>query len=69
MSKELGKDHKIMELQSVNIDGKCTANQQNIADAFNKHFITIPHMINKTINANYCFTKTSENNQNKLFYI
>jgi hypothetical protein len=57
-----------MALQSVNIDGRRTANRQNIADAFNKHFITISLMINKTINVNYCFTKTSENNLKKLFF-
>jgi hypothetical protein len=66
--KELGKDHKNHGLQSVNINGSSTANHQIIASAFNKHFTTIPDMINQKINANYCLTKTSVNNQNKLSF-
>jgi hypothetical protein len=48
INKELGKDHKTHGIQSVNIDGRCPANQQIIIDAFNEHFTTIPEMINKT---------------------
>jgi hypothetical protein len=55
-------------MQSVNIDGRSTENQQIIANAFNKHFTTISNMINKNINANYCLTKTAVNNQNMLSY-
>jgi hypothetical protein len=66
INKELGKDHKNHGLQSMNINGRSTSNHQIIADAFNKHFATIPDMINQNINANYCLTKTSVNNQNKL---
>jgi len=53
-------------IQSVNTDGRSTANQQTIADAFNKHFTSIPNMINRNITANYCLTKTYANNQNTL---
>jgi len=35
INKKLGKDHKNHAVQSVNIDGRCTANQQISADAFN----------------------------------
>ena len=59
-NKELGKDHKNHGIQSVNVDCGCTANQQIIANAFNKHFTTIPDMINKKINANYYLTKTCQ---------
>ena len=68
INKELGKDHKNHGIQLVNTDGRCTENQHIIADAFNKHFTTIPTMIKKNINANCCLTKTSINNQNKLSY-
>ena len=46
INKKLGKDHKNHGIQSVNVDGRCTANQQIITDAFNKQFTTIPDMIN-----------------------
>jgi hypothetical protein len=65
INKELGKDHKNPGIQSVNINGRRTADQKIIANAVNKHFITIPNMINKNITANYCLTATSVN-QNKL---
>ena len=68
INKELGKDYKDHRLQSVNINGRSTLNHQIIANAFNKHFITIPDMINQNINTNYCLTKTSVNNQNKLSF-
>ena len=61
------KDHKNLG-QSVNIDGRSTANQHIITDAFNKYFTAIPDMINKIIDADYCLTKTSFNNQNMLSY-
>jgi hypothetical protein len=48
INKDLGKDHKNHGIQSVNIDGRSTANQQIIAIAFNEHFTTIPDVINKT---------------------
>jgi len=60
INKELGKDHKNYEIQSVNIDGRCTANQQIITDPFNKHFTTISDMINKNISANYCLKPLSK---------
>ena len=56
INKELGKDHKNHGLQSVNMDGRSTSNHQIIANAFNKHFTTIPDMINQNINVNYCLT-------------
>jgi hypothetical protein len=68
INKELGKDHKNHGLQSVNINGRCTSNHQIIANALNKHFKTLPDMINQNINANYCLTKTSVNNQSKLSF-
>jgi len=55
-------------MQSVNNDGRCTANQQITAVAFNKHFTTVHDVINADINANYCLTKTSVNNQHKLSF-
>jgi len=66
--KELAKDHKNHGLQSVNNDGRCSANQQITAIAFNNHFTTVGDVINKDINANYCLTKTSVNNQHKLSF-
>ena len=66
INKEVDKDHKNHGLQSVNINGRSTSNHQIIANAFNKHFTTIPNIINQNINANYCLTKTFVNNQNKL---
>ena len=68
INKELGKDNKNHGIQSVNIDGRSTANQQIIADACNKLFTTTPNMIDKNINANYCLAKTSVSNQNKLSF-
>jgi len=62
INKELGKDHKNHGLQSVNMDGRSTSNHQIIANAFNKHFTTIPYMINQNINESYCLDKTSVNN-------
>jgi len=63
INKEVDKDHKNHGLQSVNINGRSTSNHQIITNAFNKHFTFIPYMINQNINANYCLTKTSVNNQ------
>ena len=68
INKELGKGHKNHGIQSVIINGRSTWNHQIITDAFNKHFTTIPVMINQNISANYCLTKTSVNNQNKLSF-
>jgi hypothetical protein len=48
INKDLGKDHKNHGIQSVSIDGRNTVNQQIITDVFNKHFTTIPDVINKT---------------------
>jgi len=45
INKELGKDHKNHGIQSVNNDGRCTANQHIIALAFNKYFTTIHDVI------------------------
>jgi len=69
INKEFGKDHKNHGIQSVSINGMSTSNHQIIADAFNKHFTTIPNMINQNIRANYCLTNISVNNHNKLFSI
>jgi hypothetical protein len=66
INKELGKDHKNLGFQSLNINGRSTTNHQIIAIAFDKHFTTIPTMISQNINASNCFTKTSVNNQNNL---
>jgi hypothetical protein len=68
MNKELCKDHKNHGLQSGNINGRSTSNHHIISNTFYKHFTTIPNMINQNINANYCLTKTSVNNQNKLSF-
>jgi hypothetical protein len=66
INKELGKDRKNQELQSVNIKGRSISNHEDIANAFNKHFATMPGMINQSMNMNYCLTKTSFNNQYKI---
>jgi hypothetical protein len=68
INKELSKNRKNHGLQSVNTNGRSTSNHQIITNAFHKHFTTIPDMINQNINANYCLTKTSANNQNKLSF-
>jgi hypothetical protein len=68
INNELGKDHKIHGMQSVNINGRSTSNHQIITDVFNKHFTTIPDMINQNISANYCLTKISVNNHNTLLF-
>jgi hypothetical protein len=39
-------DDKVHGIQSVNINSWSTSNPQIVADAFNKHFTTIPDMIN-----------------------
>ena len=44
--KELSKDQEKQGIQSVFIEGRCPANEQVIADAFNKHFRMIPDKIN-----------------------
>ena len=49
------------------IDGRCTANQQVIADAFNKHITMIPDKIN-IINNNYILSITSDNIRNMYPY-
>jgi len=54
-NKKVGKDRKNHAVQLVNIDGRCTANQQISTDAFNKHITAMPDMINKNINANYSY--------------
>jgi len=59
-------DIKNHGIQSINIDGRSTANQQIIANAFSKHFTSISSMISRNITAIYCLTKTSANNQNTL---
>jgi hypothetical protein len=59
-------DNKNHGIQSINIDGRSAANQQIFTDAFNKHFTSIPNVINRNFTANYCLTKTSANNQNTL---
>jgi hypothetical protein len=65
INKELGVDkNKNHGIKSINFDGWSTENLQIIADAFNKHFTTIPSMINRSITANYYLSKTSANNQN-----
>jgi hypothetical protein len=66
MNKELGKERKNHGFQSLNINGRSTTNHQITANAFHKHFTTIPTMISRNINASNCFTKTSVNNQNNL---
>jgi isocitrate dehydrogenase kinase/phosphatase len=66
INKELGMGNKNHGIQSINIGGRSAANQLIIADAFNKHFKTIPSMINRNSTASYCLTKTSANNQNTL---
>jgi len=68
INKELGKDHKNHGFQSVSISGKSISKHEDIAIAFNKHFATIPDMINQNMNINYCLTKTYFNNQNKLSF-
>jgi hypothetical protein len=68
INKELGKDCKNHGFQSLNINGRSTTVHQIIANALNKHFTTIPTMISRNINASKCFTKTSVNNQNNLFF-
>jgi hypothetical protein len=49
INKELGKEHKNHVMHSVNISGRSTSNHQSIVDAFNKHFTSIPDMINQTL--------------------
>jgi hypothetical protein len=68
INKELGKDRKNHGFQSININGMSTTNHQTIANAFNKHFTTIPTMISQNIIASNCSTKTSVNNQNNLSF-
>jgi hypothetical protein len=67
INKELCKDRKNHGFQSLNINGTSTTNYQIIANAFNKHFTTIPTMIRRNINASNCFTN-SVNKQNNLSF-
>jgi hypothetical protein len=68
INKELGKDRKNHGFQSLIINGMSTTNHQIIANAFNKHFTTIPTMISQNIIASNCSIKTSVNNQNNLSF-
>ena len=68
INKELGKDCKKCEFQSLNINGRNITNLQDIANAFTDHFTTIPAMISQKVNASICLTKTSDNNQNNFFF-
>jgi hypothetical protein len=68
INKELGKDRKNHGFQSLNINATSTTNYQIIANAFNKHFTTIPTMISQNIIASNCSTKPSVNNQNYLSF-
>jgi hypothetical protein len=68
INKELCTDHENHGIESVNIDGRSSANQQMIADSFINTFTTILYMINKVINANYRVTNASVNNHNTLTY-
>jgi hypothetical protein len=49
---ETGKKHTSNEMNMLNIKGKLSSNHQDIAEAFNKHFISIPDEINKNNNSN-----------------
>ena len=68
INKELGKDCKKCEFQSLNINGRNITNLQDIANAFTNQFTTIPAMISQKVNASICSTKTSDNNQNNFFF-
>ena len=68
INKELGKDCKKCEFQSLNINGRNISNLQDIANAFTNHFTTIPAMISQKVNASICSTKTSGNNQNNFSF-
>ena len=49
INRKLGKDHKNYAMQSVNIYGRCNANQKINADALNEHITTFLDMININI--------------------
>jgi hypothetical protein len=49
---ETGKRHTSNEMNMPNIKGRLSNNHQDIAEAFNKHFISIPDKINKNNNSN-----------------
>jgi len=54
-------------IQSLNINGMSTINQQAIANAFNNHFTTLPSMITRKITASSCLARNFANNQNNTF--
>jgi hypothetical protein len=58
------KDMNNQIIQSTDIDDKTTADHQTIANTFNKHFIMIPEIINKTYVDNYNPTMHNIYNQN-----
>jgi hypothetical protein len=49
---ETGKKHTSNEMNMLNIKGRLSNNHQDIAEAFNKHIISIPDEINKNNNSN-----------------
>jgi hypothetical protein len=49
---ETGKKHTSNEMNMLNIKGRLSNNHQDIAEAFNKHFISIPDEINTNNNSN-----------------
>jgi hypothetical protein len=67
IKKELGIGQKNHGIQSLNINGTSTINQQVIANAFNNHFTTLPSMITRKITASSCLARNSANNQNNTF--
>jgi hypothetical protein len=64
INKELGNNKKNHGIQSLNINGKGTTNQQTIANAFNNYFTTLPAMITRKIKANSCLARNPAINQN-----
>jgi hypothetical protein len=61
INKELGTGQKKHGIQSLNINGTSTINQQAIASAFNNHFTTLPSMITRKITASSCLARNSAN--------
>jgi hypothetical protein len=47
---ERGKQHTSNKMNMLNIKGRISNNHQDIAEDFNKHFISIPDEINKNNN-------------------
>jgi hypothetical protein len=64
---ETDKTTKNENICRLNIDGKLTSNHQEIADTFNKHFLSVPESIN--IKNNHASSINNMDNTMPILYL